>query len=48
VTAITGDPTGMGKGGSGWKIVVEFSRAPFVGGRAGMICDRSNPNRADS
>ena len=45
---ITGDPTDAGKGGSGRKIVAEFSRTPFVGGSVGMIRDRSYPNSADS
>ncbi|MDA0342219.1 MAG: peptidylprolyl isomerase [Proteobacteria bacterium] len=46
--AITGDPTDTGKGGSGWKIVGEFSRTPFVAGSVGMIRDRNDPNSADS
>jgi peptidylprolyl isomerase len=45
---ITGDPTDAGKGGSGRKIVAEFSRTPFVAGSVGMIRDRSDLNSVDS
>jgi cyclophilin family peptidyl-prolyl cis-trans isomerase len=46
--SVYGQSTGTGKDGSGWKIVAEFSRTPFVGGSVGMIRDRSYPNSADS
>jgi peptidylprolyl isomerase len=45
--AQTGDPTGTGTGGSGKKLLAEFSREPYVRGTCGMA--RTNdPNSADS
>ena len=45
--AQTGDPTGTGSGGSGRKLLAEFSEEPYVRGTLGMA--RTNdPNSADS
>ncbi len=45
--AQTGDPTGTGSGGSGRKLLAEFSDEPYVRGTLGMA--RTNdPNSADS
>jgi peptidylprolyl isomerase len=45
--AQTGDPTGTGTGGSGMKLVAEFSGEPFIRGSVGMARSRSK-NSGDS
>ena len=45
--AQTGDPTGTGRGGSGQKLVAEFSAEPFRRGTVGMARAR-HPDSADS
>jgi peptidylprolyl isomerase len=45
--AQTGDPTGTGTGGSGHKLLAEFSKEPFVRGTVGMA-RATNPHSADS
>ena len=42
-----GDPTGTGTGGSGVKLLAEFSNEPFVRGTVGMARSQ-DPNSADS
>ena len=45
--AQTGDPTGTGRGGSGQKLVAEFSREPHLRGTLSMA-RASSPDSADS
>ena len=45
--AQTGDPTGTGTGGSGKKLIAEFSDHPFDRGTVGMA-RAQNPNSGDS
>ncbi len=46
--AMTGDPTGTGRGGSGKILEAEFSDASFRRGSVGMAHDRGQPDSADS
>lgn len=46
--AMTGDPTGSGRGGSGTTLGAEFSNGSFDRGSVGMARDRTNPDSADS
>jgi peptidylprolyl isomerase len=44
----TGDPTGTGSGGSGEKLLAEFSETPFERGTVAMKRNRNDPNSGDS
>ena len=46
--AMTGDPTGSGRGGSGTTIKAELSGEPFRRGSVGMTHDRGKPDSGDS
>ena len=46
--AMTGDPTGTGRGGSGTTLEAELSGEPFGRGSVGMAHDRGKPDSADS
>lgn len=46
--AMTGDPTGTGRGGSGKDLSAEFSPESFRRGSVGMAHDRGKPDSADS
>lgn len=46
--AMTGDPSGSGRGGSGTTLDAEFSGISFRRGSVGMARDRTDPNSADS